>query len=117
MKLIDCVAAYRAVNEMMDQEQDYQTAHALLTLKRALAPHADFCAREELKLVNQYAKKDENGIVWGKVGFVFDDPEQAGEYDRKRGELLGVDVNVEKVRLNLKTVTPAQLEALEGFME
>ena len=117
MKLIDCVAAYKAVHEMMDLEQAYPTAHALLSLKRQLKPHVDFCAVEEMKLVDKYAKKDENGVVWGKIGFVFADPEKALEYAEKRKELMDVEVEVDKVKLDLATVTPAQLEALEGFME
>ena len=117
MKLIECVAAYKAVCDMMGKEMDYATAFSLVSLKRQLKPHADFCAQEEWKLVEKYAKKDENGVVWGKVGFLFDDPEKAPEFAEKREELMNVDVKVEKVRLNLETVTPAQLEALEGFME
>lgn len=117
MKLIDCVAAYKAVHEMMDLEQAYPTAHALLSLKRQLKPHVDFCAVEEMKLVDKYARKGENGIVWGEVGFIFDDPAKAPEYAQKRKELMDVEVEVDKVKLDLATVTPAQLEALEGFME
>lgn len=117
MKLIDCVGAYHAITDMMDKELNYSTAHALLTLKRQLKPHVDFCAREEMKLVDKYARKGENGIVWGEVGFIFDDPTKAPEYAEKRKELMDVEVKVEKVKLDLETVTPAQLEALEGFME
>ena len=88
MKLIDCVGAYHAITDMMDKELNYSTAHALLTLKRQLKPHVDFCAREEMKLVDKYARKGENGIVWGEVGFIFDDPTKAPEYAEKRKELM-----------------------------
>lgn len=120
--LIQYVNAYAALQPLMDCEWDYKTAHALMMLKRKLQPHASFFSQEELKLVEEFAEKDEKGkVAWKGAGrFNFQDPSRAEEYNKKRMELGMVEIQeeLEMVRAPIPaTIKPAQLEALEGFIE
>lgn len=119
--LIQCVNAWAAVQGLMEQEWDYPSAHALTQLRRALKPHADFFLEEELKLTERYGKKGEDGQVQftPRGTFLFHDPNQAGEYNAKRLELGGVEVELDWEERALpcpERVRPVQLEALEGFI-
>lgn len=122
MKLIQCVNAYAAVISLMEREWDYETAYGLMILKRNLQPHADFFSKEEMKLVEKFAKKDGNGnIEWSRPGsFIFRDPKDSGEYMRSRNELGAIEVKEKFCPLNLprpETIKPIYLEALEDFVE
>lgn len=122
MYLIQCVNAYTAVLAMSQQEQEYKTAYALMTLKRKLQPHVDFFTGEEMKLVEQYSVKDGKGktVLNERGNFTFQDPEKAEEYARRRTELGMVEVNEDFPILYVpapKAIRPVHLEALEGFME
>lgn len=122
MNLLQCVNAYTAVQTMMSQQMDYQTAYALVNLKRKLAPHASFYQNKELELVEEFAARDEEGkILWRDNGrFVFKDKEGAQEFERRRKELDLVQV---QEQFSLQRVPepgiirPVILEALEGFVE
>lgn len=121
MHLIEIVEAYIALLELMRKESDYQTAHAMVTLKRALKPQADFFTAEETKLMEQYAKKDEKGrVITTEQGrFLFAHPDQAPEYARRRTELAMVEVTDPFPQIVIPPparITPQQLEALEGFI-
>lgn len=121
MYLKQCVDAYGAVLTMMEKEWDYATAHALVTLKRKLQPHADFFTKEEMKLAKEYAKLDKKGnITLTERGtFLFREPGKAGEYAARRTELGTVEVQEEFKPMHVpmpERITPAQLDALEGFL-
>lgn len=121
MKLIDCVNAYSAVLALMEKDCNYQTAYALVRLKRKLQPHVEFFLSEENKLVDRYAEKKDGKVAWTPRGtFKFERPEMAVEYDSKRTELaeIGVYEAFEKVRLFLPEtalVKPIHLEHLIDF--
>lgn len=120
-ELIRCVDAYLAVNGLMEQEWDYESAYTLTRLRRTLQPHADFYIQEENKLTRQYGKKDGEGqVCFTQRGtFLFQDPAQAAEYNAKRLELGGVSVELEWEERTLpcpERIRPVQLEALEGFV-
>lgn len=122
MLLIRCVNAYSAVASMMNKEWDYSTAHALMLLKKELQPHVDFYSEEELKLVQEYAQKDEKGkVIWkGSGGFSFRNPRAAEKYNRKIRELGAVEVEKEFVPVKAaapQSIQPVILEALDGFVE
>lgn len=122
MILIKCVNAYAAVQGLMDKELDYQSAHALVMLRKKLYPHVLFYQQEELKLVKEYGIKDEKGrVVWnGEGAFSFRSPKAAVAYDKKRRHLGLVEVQEDFGPVKVKRpdrITPAQLEALEGFLE
>lgn len=122
MKLVECVKAYGAVLELSEKDWDYKTAYALVTLKRRLEEPVGFYNQEELKLVAEYAQKDEKGKIRldERGTFPFAQPERAGEYLQKRQELGQVEADWNHKPLKVpapKSIKPAQLEALEGFLD
>ncbi len=121
MYLCQCVAAYAAVLALMRKEADYETAYALVTLKRLLEPHAEFFCEEEMKLVREYAEEDGSGglKLTENGGFIFRDKALAPEYARRRSELGEVEVREEFPRFTLprpKSILPSHLEALDAFI-
>lgn len=121
MYLKQCADAYVAVLKMMEQEWDYDTAHALMMLKRRLQPEVEFFTREELKLAKEYAELDEQGEIrfTGRGTFRFREKEKAQEYAARRTELGMVGVQEPFELLHLPKpgrITPVQLEALEPFI-
>lgn len=121
MKLIQCANAYTALLALYTQETEYKTAYALVKLMRKLKPHYDFFAAEETKLVEEFAKKNDKGkVLYTERGtFVFADPERAEEYNKKKEELGGLDVEEEFSPRSVRApaaIRPIQLEALDGFL-
>ena len=113
MYLEQCTAAYAALLSLMKEKMEYKTAHAMVLLKRKLQPHVEFFVKQERKLMDEYAQKDEKGNV-------FRDPEQAGEYAKRRSELCMVPLREKIKRITLpvpEQITPDQLEALEPFFQ
>lgn len=122
MTLKQCVEAYAALLELMPKEWEYQTAYALATLKRQLQPQADFYTGEEMRLVEEFAKRDGAGkIEWTGPGkFQFAEPSRAAEYAARRTELGNVEVREEMKPLRApapERISPALLVALDGFID
>ena len=108
--------------QLMEQELDYKTAHALVLLKSRLQPHVNYYAQEEMKLVQQYGKKDDKGqIDMTDAGrLTLESPEAAEEFNRKKMELAQVDVQEEWEKIKCpcpEKIKPAVLEALQDFIE
>lgn len=122
MRLIDCVNAYTAVLSLMDKECGYQTAYALVRLKRQLQPHVEFFVGEESKLIQRYAAKENGKPAYTARGTVkFERVEDGVEYNTKWNELALIDVSepFERVRVALpKTVSvkPVHLDHLNDFV-
>lgn len=121
MRLLQCVNAYTAIQSMMSDDLDYQTAYALVVLKKRLLPHVEFYRKEELKLVDCYAAKDEKGkILWTDSNrFGFKDPQLAEEYATKFNDLCAVIVQWKYEPLIVpipERIKPSVLEALDGFL-
>ena len=121
-ELIRCVNAAMAVNGLMEQEWDYESAYALARLRRTLQPHVDFFVQEEYKLARQYGKKDGEGqVCFTRRGtFLYEDPDQAAEYNAKRLELGAVEVDLEWEETVLpqpERIRPMQIEALAGLVK
>ena len=121
MIMMQCVNAYMAVQTLMDREMDYQTAYALVCLKKQLQGPVEFFQKEERRLMQEYAARDEQGgIVWKEDGrFTLRDNLAAEEYERKRRELGMVEVQKEFIRLRIREpekIRPVILEALEEFL-
>ena len=122
MLLIQCVNAYAAALAMMQQEWDYETAHALVLLKTKLQPHVDFFTSEELKLVEEFAVKNtDRKTAWNGNGtFTFAQPERAQEYTQRRTKLGAVEVDEDWRAMKVPrpaSIKPVHLEALEGFIQ
>lgn len=120
MYLIECISAYIAATQMQQKETGYQTAYALLRVKRELQTQIDFFRDEELKLIKKYARTDENGqIQWLKnERFAFEDTASAEEFKREREKLCMTQTD-EPETLHApipERISPAQLEALEKFI-
>lgn len=121
MRLLQCVNAYTAIQSMMSDDLDYQTAYALVVLKKRLLPHVEFYRKEELKLVDCYAEKDSDGkIVWVDANrFGFRDPKQVEEYAKKYNDLCAVIVQWKYDPLIVpipERIKPSVLEALDRFV-
>lgn len=122
MTLMQYVTAYVAVQSLMERETDYGSALALLLLKRKLEPQAQFFAQKEQELVNRYAARKKDGTIeWtSQSTFAFAEPEKAAEYAAERAKLGSTVGSKGFKRVKLKAperLTPAQLEALEPFVE
>lgn len=120
MYLIECISAYIAATQMQQKETGYQTAYALLRVKRELQTQIDFFRDEELKLIKKYARTDENGqIQWlENERFAFEDTASAEEFKREREKLCMTQTD-EPETLHApipERISPAQLEALEKFI-
>ena len=89
MILLQAVTAYIAIQQLMEREMDYESAHALLVTKNRLKEHAEFYLREEQKLAQTYGERDKEGrVVFDERGrFRMADEAAAQEYARKRAEL------------------------------
>lgn len=120
MYLIECANAYLAATQMQQKEMDYQTAYALLKLRKGLQTQVDFYQSEEMKLVERYAKTDKDGKVQWDEGnrFSFNDEKKAREFYEQRKKLSMTQIDdVEPVKApKPEKISPAQLEALEKFI-
>lgn len=122
MKVIDAVRAHLAADEMGKLPWTYETALALVKVKRATQDEMEFYAAGERELVERFAKKDENGNirVTERGAFTLNDSAQAGEYERARWELGETETQVDFAPLRVKapeTIRPEWIEALEGLIE
>ena len=122
MLILKAVVAYTALKQLMEQELDYKTAHALVLLKGRLQPHVEFYDQEQVKLILQYGKKNDDGGVDLKENgaFVIENFEDAEEYRKKKKELDTVDIQEEWEKIKCpcpERIKPAVLEALQDFIE
>ena len=121
MILMECVTAYMAVQELMEQPFPYKAAHELMMLKRKMQPHVEFFAREEMKLVEEFAQHENGKILWTDKGaFRFAAGKDPREYASRRENLSSTDIGwiYERIKIPFPaSIKPAQLEALEKFIE
>lgn len=122
MLILKAVVAYTALNQLMEQEMDYKTAHALVLLKSRLQPHVEFYDKEEANLVLRYGKKNDNGGVDLKENgaFLIETVKEAEEFRKKQQELDTVDIQEEWEKIKCpcpEKIKPAVLEALQDFIE
>lgn len=122
MKLIQCITAFVAVKSLAEQKTDYRSAYNLMLLKRDLAAQTEFYAEKERQLADEFGRRGADGhaIIGADGRFALEDTTRAPEYVRRHAELDALDVewNAPVRKLSFpESVTPAQLEALEGFVE
>lgn len=121
MYLYECAEGYIAAVQLGQKETDYQTALALMTVKKQLQSHVDFLQEEEIKLAERYGEKDEEGrIKWTERGtFTFIDSNAGERYRQERKKLNMTKVEQKFKKLHApepERITPAQLEALQSFI-
>ncbi len=121
MQLYQALKAYQALTELMDQELDYKSAYTLVSLKQKMKPHIDFFLNEEMKLVQTYGRKNEEGMVeWdGNGQFQFQDADTAALYNAKHKELecLKVTPEIEPVIIKAPAkIRAAIIEAVDGLI-
>lgn len=107
--------------ELMDQELDYKSAYTLVSLKQQMKPHIDFFLEEEMKLVQTYGRKNDEGIVaWdGNGQFQFPDADTAALYNTKHKELECLEVTPEITPVIIKApakIRAAIIEAVDGVI-
>lgn len=121
MLLIKCVTAHIVMRELMEKEMDYKSAHTIMMLFHALKPHVEFYAREEKKLIERYAVRDDNGQVKFEGNtWTLADPALAEDYTREVASLGSVEIEGFDMPVKVPfcpEIKPRQLEALEGFIE
>ena len=121
MLLIKCITAHLVLNELMEKEMDYKSAHSIMMLVRALKPHVEFYAAEEQKLVERYALRDGDGkIIFEGNSWTISDISLVPDYRREIGKLGALEIEGFDVPVKVPfcpEIKPRQLEALEGFIE
>lgn len=121
MKLAEVINTILAIDALKETELDGKTAYALFITKKALLPHYEFYCEEEQKLINKYAKRDENGrIVSDGETIQFVSTEATKEFAAKRKELFNMEVDIEFKRYKImlpKTIKLVLLEALSSFFD
>lgn len=122
MKLIEVVNAYMAADEMSREKWPYAISLAVVKVKRALRDEMNFFLEEERKLVASYAATDDRGNIrlTPEGRFVFRDPADGADYERKRRELGETEITPTHKLLRVKApseIKPSFIEALEGFIE
>ena len=122
MKLKKMVEAYKVLGKMADHIYDYKTAHKLFTVSKKLKAHAEFFAVEEMKLVEKYAERDEDGrpIIKADGRFNYADEDAKMSFLKESAELgdVEIDWNEDVVKLSATPmISVRQLAALDGFVE
>lgn len=86
--------AYHAISELMKEPTSLQNAHALVTMRRELAPHAGFYADREMEIVGKYAVKKEDGSPDIRDGQFQVAAENLKAFTEEHAELDAVEVSV-----------------------
>ena len=133
MQLIKIVNAYMAADQMRyakyyngqkiiqeERELPFAQAEALVELSAKLKPQYDRYADGEKALINEYAKRDEDGnafVVDGQVSF--ETVEDKVSFDNAMKTLQEEEVAVEGLPISMPkpaAVRCSWLEALDGFV-
>ena len=118
MQLLKAVKAYKAITDLGEEKLNFKTAHSLLVAKKELEPHIEFFTQEEMKLVNEYAVKGEDGKVSFENGNFQLTAENAEKYVEKHRELDEVEIDIKKKRLPpIDNVSISALEALSEIFD
>lgn len=122
MKLSRIIAAYNVLESMADHLYDFKVAYQLYTLKKEMVPHVQFYAAEELKMVEKYAEKNENGKAViqpnGKFNFMSAEAKEGFLADNEALGNVTAEWNREVLKLPVAPMmSMKQLEALDGFIE
>ena len=117
-----CMDAYLAASALQNEKMPFRTAWALASCAAQLRDEARFFSEQERALAKKYAKKDEaGGIKWTGAGtFALENTADAAAFEKEHAQLCAVEAAQKYVMPATAPapdqITPAQLEALRGFL-
>lgn len=116
MKQLKIIEAYKAIQKMMDEPLTIGSSYKIFKLKKKLQDQWDFQYDEEQKLLSEL-QPDMNSD-----GMKFASTEDADKYRALIKELSNIDVDIEGLPIQIPlteniTLSPANIEALDGFIE
>lgn len=125
MTYASIVKAFPAIGELRKMMLPYQKSKKINNLRKEIEAEHQFFGQEEMKLVREYAEKDESGnpkvLDGGRI--TFGSAERMNEYARKIAELKATESDVEFSAVTLTekdmgecAIAPETIEALEGFV-
>lgn len=122
MDLISAAKRYLVLEDLAKKELPYDLALAVFLIRKDLAPHMEFLTREEGALLEEYAKKGEDGrpILTERGSFLFADPERGAEFRGRRDQLYQTEVLQDykpRKATPPHSISPAELEALDGLID
>ena len=123
MKYSQIINALKCINSVLQLRLPYPKARDIFKLSKRLTEENDFFGAEEIKLVREYAKKDQNGdpVVNGGV-ITFPDIQNKQKYTVEIQKLLDMETDhIEPVTLTAddigdQTIQPDVIAKLDGIV-
>ncbi len=95
MKLYKLFQAYHPIDKACRMDFPYKKSREILLLRNRVRTEYEFYSQEEMKLVEQYAKKDADGRAEVKGGKVsFETLEHMKEYSDRLAELRDTEIDI-----------------------
>lgn len=125
MNYLKIVKSMSALQEMMQMRLPYAKAKVMYKIYKNFEDEYKFFVQEEIKLVNEFAAKDEQGkpIVYKDGTVKFDNIESKNKYEAKLSELgdLKSDIQIKPIILTEtdigeQIISPEIMGKLEGII-
>lgn len=125
MNYLKIVKSMSALQEMMQMRLPYAKAKVMYKIYKNFEYEYKFFVQEEIKLVNEFAAKDEQGkpIVYKDGTVKFDNIESKNKYEAKLSELgdLKSDIQIKPIVLTEtdigeQIISPEIMGKLEGII-
>lgn len=125
MNYLKIVKSMSALQEMMQMRLPYAKAKVMYKIYKNFEDEYKFFVQEEIKLVNEFAAKDEQGkpIVYKDGTVKFDNIESKNKYEAKLSELgaLKSDIQIKpivltEVDIGEQIISPEIMGKLEGII-
>lgn len=125
MNYLKIVKSMSALQEMMQMRLPYAKAKVMYKIYKIFEDEYKFFVQEEIKLVNEFAAKDEQGkpIVYKDGTVKFDNIESKNKYEAKLSELgaLKSDIQIKpivltEVDIGEQIISPEIMGKLEGII-
>ena len=125
MNYLKIVKSMSALQEMMQMRLPYAKAKVMYKIYKNFEDEYKFFVQEEIKLVNEFAAKDEQGkpIVYKDGTVKFDNIESKNKYEAKLSELgaLKSDIQIKPIVLTEadigeQIISPEIMGKLEGII-
>ena len=125
MNYLKIVKSMSALQEMMQMRLPYAKAKVMYKIYKIFEDEYKFFVQEEIKLVNEFAEKDEQGKpnVYKDGTVKFDNIESKNKYEAKLSELgaLKSDIQIKpivltEVDIGEQIISPEIMGKLEGII-